>query len=51
MDNRNIQFLDAATSVLLIVDHQANLYNGIVSHKPSVRQKQYGGRWRQARRS
>jgi nicotinamidase-related amidase len=35
MDNRNIQFLNAATSVLLIVDHQANLYNGIVSHKPS----------------
>ena len=35
MDNPEVQFLDAATSVLLIVDHQANLYNGIVSHKPS----------------
>ncbi len=35
MSNRDIQFLDAATSVLLIVDHQANLYNGIISHKPS----------------
>jgi nicotinamidase-related amidase len=35
MDNRNIHFLDAAKSVLLIVDHQANLYNGITSHKPS----------------
>ena len=35
MSNRDIQFLDAATSVLLIVDHQANLYNGIISLKPS----------------
>ncbi|HET8836562.1 MAG TPA: hypothetical protein VFN08_17680, partial [Gemmatimonadales bacterium] len=35
MDTRNVHFLDAATSVLLIVDHQVNLYDGIVSHKPS----------------
>ena len=35
MDNRNIKFLDAARSILLIVDHQVNLYNGIISHKPS----------------
>jgi nicotinamidase-related amidase len=35
MDTRTVHFLDAATSVLLIVDHQVNLYNGIVSHKPS----------------
>jgi nicotinamidase-related amidase len=35
MDTRNVHFLDAATSMLLIVDHQVNLYDGIVSHKPS----------------
>ncbi len=35
MDTRNVHFLDAATSMLLFVDHQVNLYDGIVSHKPS----------------
>jgi len=26
--------LQASTSILLLIDHQSNLFNGIMSHKP-----------------